>query len=45
MPLLMSLLVALVLAGTARAEAADPLAEARRLYNQGEYDTAVRYAR
>jgi hypothetical protein len=43
----MRLLVAwlAVLVVGAAAEAADPLAEARRLYNQGEYDTAARYAR
>ena len=42
-----SLLMCLLLVGwsAAPAAAADPLAEARRLYNQGEYDTAARYAR
>lgn len=44
MPLLMGLLAVAVL-GAAPAEAADPLGEARRLYNQGQYDTAARYAR
>lgn len=41
------LLTCLLLAGWAAAPvaAADPLAEARRLYNQEEYDTAARYAR
>jgi tetratricopeptide (TPR) repeat protein len=44
MRVLMALLVAAGF-GSAPVVAADPLAEARRLYNQGEYDTAARYAR
>jgi tetratricopeptide (TPR) repeat protein len=42
---LLSALLALVLLGAAPLQAADPLAEARRLYNLGQYDTAARYAR
>lgn len=38
-------LVALGVLGIAPVSAADPLAEARRLYNQGEYENAARYAR
>jgi tetratricopeptide (TPR) repeat protein len=41
---LMALLV-LAAFGIAPLAAADPLAEARRLYNLGQYDTAARYAR
>ena len=37
-------LVAVAMLAVAPARAADPLAEARRLYNQGQYDTAARYA-
>jgi hypothetical protein len=44
MRLLVAGLTALVVGATI-AEAADPLAEARRLYNQGELDTAAGYAR
>jgi hypothetical protein len=44
MPLVIRVL-AVVLMTTAQAAAADPIAEARRLYNQGEYDIAARYAR
>lgn len=44
MPLLIALL-AFGLFGAAPAQAADPLAEARRLYNLEEYDTAAQYAR
>ena len=43
MPLLMGLLAVAVMA--APAQAADALGEARRLYNQGQYDSAARYAR
>ena len=35
---------ALMLAVTLSASAADPLAEARRLYNAGQYENALRYA-
>jgi tetratricopeptide (TPR) repeat protein len=41
---LMALSIVMAL-GVAPTSAADPLAEARRLYNLGQYDTAVRYAR
>lgn len=41
---LMALLI-LAAAGAAPRASADPLAEARRLYNQGQYETAARYAR
>jgi hypothetical protein len=44
MPLLLALLV-IALLGAAPVEAADPLAEARRLYNLGQYENAARYAR
>lgn len=44
MRLLMAL-VALAILGVAPAAGADALAEARRLYNLGEYDSAARYAR
>ena len=44
MPLLIALL-AYGLFGVAPAQAADPLAEARRLYNLEEFDTAAQYAR
>ena len=37
--------VAITILSAGGAAAADPLAEARRLYNLGEYDAAVRYAR
>jgi tetratricopeptide (TPR) repeat protein len=37
--------LALVACGAAPVSAADPLAEARRLYNIGQYETAARYAR
>src|SRR5688572_13158844 len=43
MRLLMALLVVAVL-GTVPAGAADALAEARRLYNHGQYDAAAKYA-
>jgi tetratricopeptide (TPR) repeat protein len=36
--------LAVAVLGIAPVNAADPLAEARRLYNQGQYDAAVRYA-
>ena len=36
---------AAVLAATVSVSAADPLAEARRLYNAGQYEVALRYAR
>jgi hypothetical protein len=38
-------LLVLAVVGVSSAEAADPLAEARRLYNLGQFDTAARYAR
>lgn len=38
-------LLALALLQAVPAAAADPLAEARRLYNVGQYETAARYAR
>ena len=38
-------LLALVVVGVAPCVAADALAEARRLYNEGHYETAARYAR
>lgn len=46
MRVLLALLTVVLLPGFARpAAAADPLAEARRLYNLGEYDSAARLAR
>jgi tetratricopeptide (TPR) repeat protein len=42
---LQAALLALAVLWAVPAAAADPLAEARRLYNQGQYDTAARYAR
>ena len=44
MRVLMALLI-LAAAGATPAASADALAEARRLYNQGQYETATRYAR
>jgi tetratricopeptide (TPR) repeat protein len=44
MRVLMALLI-LAAAGAAPSASADALAEARRLYNQGQYETAARYAR
>lgn len=45
MRVLLAALLSIALLGVAPALAADPLAEARRLYNLGEYDAATRYAR
>lgn len=45
MRVLMAVLASLCLSGAALAAAADPLTEARRLYNLGDYDAAARYAR
>jgi tetratricopeptide (TPR) repeat protein len=42
---LLAAVLALAVFGVVPAAAADALAEARRLYNQGQYDTAARYAR
>ena len=42
---LLAALLAIAILDAAPAAAADALAEARRLYNQGQYETAARYAR
>jgi tetratricopeptide (TPR) repeat protein len=45
MRVLLALVAVAWCAAAGYAAVADPLAEARRLYNQGEYEAAVRYAR